>query len=310
MSGMFFAISKKTRQICCGRQKNIPDVFSCCVGAAAFALGMAQGATGAISGRITDSAGGAIPGVTISVLFGIERGTAVTSSQGWFSIDNLLPGRYEVQARLAGFETEIETNVTVVAGSTLSWNRTLRVRSGRSSEPPAETDPTPPALARAIFEAVLRHVYKPEMPERPVIETVSLVPVRPDAQDWQVPLLGAPPELRALLEVPENRRPVWLNAASLPAATQLVPRATISDVFRTAPKTDRYGGWETFRARYGVSSYLSLSRAIITADGRDALVYFEHRCGSLCGEGTLLWLRRIPADGPWTVRGRRLFWIS
>ena len=277
---------------------------------ALLTLLLVQGGTGSISGRITDSAGGAIPGVTVSVLFGIERGTAVTNSDGRFSVDKLLPGRYEVQARLAGFETEVETNVAVVAGGRHDWSRTLRIRSGRSSEPPLEADPTPPALARAIFETVLRDVYKREMPGRPVIEPVSLVAVRPDPQDWQTSLLGAPPALRALLEAPENRHPVWLNATSLPPGTQLVARATISDVFRSAPKSDRDGGWETFRARYGVSGYLALSRPLVAADGRDALVYFEHYCGNVCGEGTLLWLRRIPADGPWTVRGRRLFWVS
>ena len=89
-----------------------------------------------------------------------------------------------------------------------------------------------------------------------------------------------------------------------------MPRATIIDVFRSAPKSDQFGGWETFRRQYGVSSSVGLSRVIVTADGRDALVYFEHRCGNVCGEGTLLWLRRITADGPWIVRARRGFWVS
>ena len=278
--------------------------------AAALALSVAQAATGSICGRITDSAGGAIPGVTITVLFGIERGIAVTNSDGRFSIDKLLPGRYEVQARLAGFETQIDDDVSVTAGATVTWNRTLRIRGARSNESPSGPDPTPPSIAQPIYAVVLRDIFKTGVPERIVIEAASVEPVRPDREDWQTTLIGAPAELRTQLDAAENRRPVWLNAAALPAGAQLVPRATIGDVFRSAPKEDRYGGWETFRQKYGVTSYVALSRAIISNDGRDALVYFVHACGNVCGEGTLLWLRRIPADGPWMVRARRGFWVS
>ena len=278
--------------------------------AAALALSVAQAATGSISGRITDSAGGAIPGVTITVLFGIERGIAVTNSDGRFSIDKLLPGRYEVQARLAGFETQIDDDVSVTAGATVTWNRTLRIRGARSNESPSGPDPTPPSVAQPIYAVVLRDIFKTGVPERIVIEAASVEPVRPDREDWQTTLIGAPAELRTQLDAPENRRPVWLNAAALPPGAQLVPRATIGDVFRSAPKEDRYGGWETFRQKYGVTGYVALSRAIISNDGRDALVYFVHACGNVCGEGTLLWLRRIPADGPWIVRARRGFWVS
>jgi hypothetical protein len=280
------------------------------IASALLALFLIQSGTGSISGRITDASGGVIPGVTVTVIFGIERGTAVSNSEGRFRIDGLLPGRYEVQARLAGFETEIESNVGVAAGRTLEWNRTLRVRGARSTGTPTTTDPTPAAVARPIFDAVLREIYKGTVPERPVIEAGSLVPVSPDPQDWQTTLLGAPADLRAKWEAPENRRPVWLDAESLPSGTQLVSRDTLNEVFRSAPKTDRSDGWDTFRTRYGVTSYVALSRAIISADGRDALVFFSHACGNLCGEGTLIWLRRIPADGPWTVRARRLFWVS
>ena len=278
--------------------------------AAALALSVAQAATGSISGRITDSAGGAIPGVTITVLFGIERGIAVTNSDGRFSIDKLLPGRYEVQARLAGFETQIDDDVSVTAGATVTWNRTLRIRGARSNESPSGPDPTPPSIAQPIYAVVLRDIFKTGVPERIVIEAASVEPVRPDREDWQTTLIGAPAELRTQLDAAENRRPVWLNAAALPPGAQLVPRATIGDVFRSAPKEDRYGGWETFRQKYGVPSYVALSRAIISNDARDALVYFVHACGNVCGEGTLLWLRRIPADGPWMVRARRGFWVS
>jgi hypothetical protein len=280
------------------------------IAAVIAALGVVQTGTGSVAGRITDSSGGAIPGVTITALFVTERTAVVSNSDGRFRLDGLPPGRYELQARLAGFETEIEGNVAIAAGATLEWNRTLRVRFAQSDQSPASADPMPPAVARPIFEAVLREIYKGTVPAQPVIETVSVVPSRPDARDWETALLGAPAELRTKLEVAENRQPVWLNAASLPPGTRLVSRDALSEVFRSAPTADLNSGWDRFRARYGVTSYVALSRALVTDDGRDALVFFRHACGSLCGEGTLLWLRRFPADGPWTVRARRVFYVS
>jgi len=280
--------------------------------ALAFFLGVTvtQTATGSISGTITDPGGGLIPGVAVTASLGTGRRIVTSDSQGRFRLDNLQPGRYELEARLAGFETQIDDDVRVTAGATVTWNRTLRIRGARSNESPSGPDPTPPSDAQPIYAVVLRDIFKTGVPERIVIEAASVEPVRPDREDWQTTLIGAPAELRTQLDAAENRRPVWLNAAALPAGAQLVPRATIGDVFRSAPKEDRYGGWETFRQKYGVPSYVALSRAIISNDGRDALVYFVHACGNVCGEGTLLWLRRIPADGPWMVRARRGFWVS
>ena len=62
----------------------------------------AQVDRGRIVGVITDTAGAVLPGVTVT-LSGAERRTAVTNERGEFSFDNLLPGKYTMQAMLPGF---------------------------------------------------------------------------------------------------------------------------------------------------------------------------------------------------------------
>ena len=66
----------------------------------------AQAATSNITGRATDSSGGALPGVTVSVtspnLIGGAR-TAVTDDQGLYRITLLPSGNYTVKFELPGF---------------------------------------------------------------------------------------------------------------------------------------------------------------------------------------------------------------
>src|SRR6266516_4692309 len=73
-------------------------------------------ATGAITGLVSDSSGGVLPGVTIEVTSsdtGQVR-TAVTAGDGFYTVPLLNPGRYQVQATLAGFRTTIRDGIVVV----------------------------------------------------------------------------------------------------------------------------------------------------------------------------------------------------
>jgi len=251
-----------------------------------------------------------VPDVRVTATLGAERRVTTSDAQGRFRLENLAPGRYDLEARLAGFETDFDENVTVSAATAVVWNRTLLIGGTHGSMRPSGPDPTPPAVARPIYAAVLRDIFKDGVPERLVIDAASALAIGPNPEDWATTLLGAPAELRAKLGEPKYQRLVWLNAEALPPGTRLIPRSAIDDAFMSAPKLGLTDRWEAFRRLYGVPSFVSLSRAIVTTDGRDALVYFVHACGDLCGEHTLLWLRRIPADGAWIVRARRLFWVS
>lgn len=90
-----------------------------------------QTVAGQISGRVTDSSGGVLPGATITVTnentgLVVER---VTDDSGLFVITNLPVGPYSVQADLAGFRTAQRTGFQLTADGRISADFTLAVGS-------------------------------------------------------------------------------------------------------------------------------------------------------------------------------------
>src|SRR3984893_7037427 len=94
-------------------------------GAAAFVLlacvsAFAQQTTGAVTGRVVDQQGAAIPGVTVTaknVATGFTR-TDTSDSEGVYRLQALPVGIYEVNAELSGFATvskkDVEVNVAQI----------------------------------------------------------------------------------------------------------------------------------------------------------------------------------------------------
>ena len=105
--------------------------------AAALALAMllsvsaaatAQTETGRISGTVTDSTGGALPGTTVTaraVGTGATR-TLVTDSNGQYLFANLPPGPYELNANLSGFRS-VDLKVLLTVGGAANANVKLEL---------------------------------------------------------------------------------------------------------------------------------------------------------------------------------------
>src|SRR5713101_9208846 len=74
----------------------------CCPAAASAQ----RATTGILTGRVVDSSGGVLPGVTVSAQSAEALGqfTAVTDAGGIYRIANLPPATYDVKAELAGFQ--------------------------------------------------------------------------------------------------------------------------------------------------------------------------------------------------------------
>ena len=86
-------------------------------------------ATGAITGIVTDASGAVLPGVTIDVTSrdtGQIR-TAVTGTDGFYTIALVNPGVYQVKATLAGFRTTVRDHITVVVNETVRADVSLQV---------------------------------------------------------------------------------------------------------------------------------------------------------------------------------------
>ncbi|OFW39666.1 MAG: hypothetical protein A3J28_12520 [Acidobacteria bacterium RIFCSPLOWO2_12_FULL_60_22] len=90
---------------------------------------LAQAGEGSIQGTVTDTSGAVIPGATITVTnmeTNLQR-TATSNSSGLFGASNLPPGRYRVQVSMAGFQTSVRENMTLVVGQQLALNTALQV---------------------------------------------------------------------------------------------------------------------------------------------------------------------------------------
>jgi len=86
-------------------------------------LGWAQAsaATGQVFGTAQDPDGGALPGVVVQLKnndTGFTRGT-VTDATGFYRIDLVPSGTYDVRADLTGFRSEIQRGVNVTLGSAI-----------------------------------------------------------------------------------------------------------------------------------------------------------------------------------------------
>src|SRR5262245_34910613 len=79
----------------------------------------AQVRTATISGTVADGSGGVLVGAKIEVKnlgTGITQ-SAITDSQGRYSIPDLPVGEYEVRASSTGFQTVLRTGITLTVGS-------------------------------------------------------------------------------------------------------------------------------------------------------------------------------------------------
>ena len=109
------------------RTLNVVIIIIAFVAGAIASLASAQDTTGTISGRIVDAQGLAVPGVTITATGAQGAKTAVTDSQGRFTVPFLTPGSYSVHAELQGFNPVDRTDVQVRLGQTVDLPVTMQV---------------------------------------------------------------------------------------------------------------------------------------------------------------------------------------
>ena len=103
------------------------------LGLALPALSAAQGggasSTGTIQGRVTDTSGAVLPGVTVTATSPSMIGTQsqVTSENGSYRFPAVPPGVYELSFELAGFSTVKRGGVEISLGFTANVNAELAV---------------------------------------------------------------------------------------------------------------------------------------------------------------------------------------
>ncbi len=97
----------------------------------AFAQGGGASTTGSINGKVADTSGGVLPGVTVSATSPSSMGvqSSVTDSGGNYRFPALPPGTYTVTFELPGFNTLKRENIQISMGFSATVNVELAVAS-------------------------------------------------------------------------------------------------------------------------------------------------------------------------------------
>jgi hypothetical protein len=109
--------------------KYLLAVLLSAIALSAPAFAQSTAANGAIEGTISDTSGGVLPGVTVTVTnvqTGAER-SVITNEKGLFRAPLLPLGTYRVSAELQGFKKFEQTDVSLSVGQTAVVNATLAV---------------------------------------------------------------------------------------------------------------------------------------------------------------------------------------
>src|SRR5688572_26152396 len=103
----------------------------------------AQDFRGTISGKISDSSGGRLPGATVTATnIATNIGsTTTTASEGEYTISYLAPGKYTVTVELSGFKKLIRQGIEVRVDDRLTLDLSLEV--GKVEETVSVTAVTP-----------------------------------------------------------------------------------------------------------------------------------------------------------------------
>ena len=91
----------------------------------------AQGATAELNGRVTDSSGAVLPGVTVTATqtaTGLVR-SVVTDADGNYLFSNLPTGPYKLEVALQGFKSYVRTGIVLQVGATPTINAALELGS-------------------------------------------------------------------------------------------------------------------------------------------------------------------------------------
>src|SRR5437660_4579398 len=109
----------------------IAGLAVCLLASSAFAQGGGASTTGSINGKVADSSGVVLPGVTVTAsspsLMGVQ--TAVSDTSGNYRFPALPPGSYTVTFDLPGFNTLKRENIQIAMGFTATVNVELAVAS-------------------------------------------------------------------------------------------------------------------------------------------------------------------------------------
>jgi hypothetical protein len=163
--------------------------------------------------------------------------------------------------------------------------------------------------ATGLYPALVQASYHGTPGSEMVITdtAVEMPTLRGSSSVWLKQFNAVPSELRRAASEPSPTESRRFDSSLFPTGTRLVPAAKVQKIFRNRGIEEN---WSAFRTEFKAEGWLAFSAALLGEDQLNALVYYESRCGGLCGEGGYVWLRRDTTGSPWQIVKKIISWMS
>ena len=143
------------------------------------AAASAQSGSGVVTGIVNDVSGAAIPGASITVTSESTRVAVdgVTNGDGIYRIGALVPGLYDVDIRLAGFQPAQRRAVTVAIDQTVTLDVTLEIEGRQEAVTVSASVPAIESHGASVGQVVTRAMLAAlPLPTRAASSLVALAP--------------------------------------------------------------------------------------------------------------------------------------
>lgn len=140
---------------------------------------IAQGTSGSITGRTTDSSGKVLPNVAITLtnLATSQKKSTTSNSSGLYNFPDLLPGNYSLHAQLKGFQTVNVPSLTVQVNEAVQNNFAMAVGSVSTTVTVAATTPLLQTQTSSTGQVITgKRILEMPLNGRNVFDLVLLVP--------------------------------------------------------------------------------------------------------------------------------------
>jgi hypothetical protein len=164
-------------------------------------------------------------------------------------------------------------------------------------------------VGAGLYSALLHERYHATPASQMVVKdtAVAMPTLRGSSSEWLEQSDEVPSELRRAASQPSPTKLHRLDASLFPTGTRLVSAAAVEATFRGSGTEEN---WPAFRRQFKSQGWLAFSDGLLADDQLNALIYYEARCGGLCGEGGYVWLRRDTVSSPWRIAKTIVGWMS
>ena len=165
-------------------------------------------------------------------------------------------------------------------------------------------------VAAGLYTPLLRERYHGATPASQMVvkdAAVAMPTLRDSSSEWLKQFDEVPADLRRAASRPSPTQSHRLDGSVFPTGTRLVSAVAVETTFRGSGIEEN---WSAFRRQFSAQGWLAFSDGLLADDQLNALVYYESRCGGLCGEGGYVWLRRDSVSSPWRIAKKIVGWMA